>query len=123
MARTANTKSTPQFAVWRVRAVAYGLLAGFAVLFMNAVTPLIDRYLLRQLLGPTVLATAVPDKAPTTFRTAAMLTAWTLIIAGVLAVQTSPVNPTPLPFLAVYGKALVAGVGEVARRRRGRRLV
>ncbi|HOB00671.1 MAG TPA: penicillin-binding protein 2 [Casimicrobium huifangae] len=32
MARTANTKSTPQFAVWRVRAVAYGLLAGFAVL-------------------------------------------------------------------------------------------
>ena len=32
MARTANTKSTPQFAVWRVRAVAYGLLAGFVVL-------------------------------------------------------------------------------------------
>ncbi len=34
MARTAhsNVKSTPRFAVWRVRAVAYGLLAGFAVL-------------------------------------------------------------------------------------------
>jgi NADH-quinone oxidoreductase subunit N len=41
----------------------------------------------------------------------AVLSGVGLVVAGVLAIRTTPVSDAPLPFLAEYGKALVAGIG------------